>query len=78
MKTVSVTAHFDGEHIQLDEPLDLEPNAKLMVTVLATQDNERSAWQQLSAKSLVNAYGENEEEYALSDIKISNPAYERR
>jgi hypothetical protein len=78
MKTVSVTAHFDGEHIKLDEPLELEPNAKLMVTVLSTQDDERSAWQRLSAKGLANAYGEDEEEYTLSDLKVSNPAYERR
>ena len=25
MKTISVTAHFDGEHIRLDERLGLEP-----------------------------------------------------
>ena len=78
MKTVSVSAHFDGEHIQLDEPLELEPNARLMVTVLPKQDDERSAWQRLSARGLANAYGENEEEYSLSDVKVSNPAYERR
>ena len=77
MKTVSVTAHFDGEQIQLDEPLDLEPNTKLMVTVLSGQDSERSAWQGLSAKGLAGAYGEDEEDYSEKDIKIANPAYER-
>jgi hypothetical protein len=34
MKTVSVTAHFDGERILLDEVLELEPDTKLIVTVL--------------------------------------------
>jgi hypothetical protein len=34
MKTVSVTAHFDGERILLDEVLELEPNTKPIVTVL--------------------------------------------
>lgn len=63
MKTVSVTAHFDGKHIQLDEPLELEPNTKLMVTVLSGHDDDRLAWQQLSAQGLENAYSENEEEY---------------
>ena len=78
MKTVSVTAHFDGKNIKLDEPLELEPNTKLMVTVLSAQDDERSSWQRLSAGSLVNAYGEDEEEYTLSDLKAVNPAYERK
>lgn len=78
MKIVSVTAHFDGKHIQLDEPLDLEPNAKLMVTVLASGDDKSFSWQRLSADGLANAYGEDEEEYSLSDIKADNPAYERR
>lgn len=83
MKTVSVTAHFDGERIRLDEPLDLEPNAKLMVTVLSPLsptpegEVERSAWQQLSARGLAAAYAEDEEDFDLSDVKVSNPAYER-
>lgn len=34
MKTVSVTAHFDGERIQLDEPLELERDTKLIVIVV--------------------------------------------
>lgn len=75
MKTVSVTAHFDGEHIRLDEPLDLEPNTKLMVTVLSAREDERSAWQQLSVKNLDRDYDDDEEEYALSDIKVNNPIY---
>ena len=78
MKTVSVTAHFDGEHIKLDEPLNLEPNTKLMVTVLSVQDDERSSWQGLSAGGLASAYSEDEEEYSVSDLKVVNPAYERR
>ena len=78
MKTVSVTAHFDGEHIQLDEPLDLEPNVRLMVTVLPGQNDEHGAWQQLSADGLARAYSEDEEEYSLSDLKTVNSTYERR
>ena len=48
MKTVSVTAHFDGKHILLDELLDLKPNEKLIVTVLPEQDIEREVWLELS------------------------------
>lgn len=33
MKTISVTARFDGKHIVLDEPLELAPNTQLIVTV---------------------------------------------
>jgi len=34
MKTVTLTAHFDGEHIQLDEPFQLSPEARLLVTIV--------------------------------------------
>jgi len=76
MKTVSVTAHFDGQHIQLDEPLDLAPNTKLMVTVLS-EDAEREAWLKVSARGLARAYADNEEGYDSSDIKMPNPDYDR-
>ena len=77
MKTVSVTAHFDGKHIQLDEPLNLAPNVKLMVTVLPKQDSEREEWLQFSLQGLARAYADDEESYDLSDIKVPNPAYDR-
>ena len=34
MSNVSIPAHFDGERILLDEPIELQPNTKLIVTVL--------------------------------------------
>ncbi len=35
MKTLTtVPAHFDGKKIQLDVPVTLEPNARLLVTIL--------------------------------------------
>ena len=77
MKTVSVTAHFDGKTIQLDEPLDLAPNTKLMVTVLSEQDAEREEWLQFSSQGLARAYADDEESYDVSDVKVPNPAYER-
>jgi hypothetical protein len=36
MATVALSAHYDGEHIVLDEPFDLPVNASLVVTVLPT------------------------------------------
>jgi hypothetical protein len=78
MKTVSVSAHFDGKHIRLDEPLELEPNTKLLVTVLSQQDSEHEDWLRLSAKGLASAYGDDEPEYTLDSIIEINPDYEAK
>ena len=73
MSSVILKAHFDGEHIVLDEPFVLPPNAPLAVTVLALpspeHDRERAGWAALSAQSLARAYGDNEPEYSLADLK---------
>ena len=76
--TVSIPAHFDGEHILLDEPFELEPNTKLIVTVVAKQQVERESWLRLSAKKLAGAYAQDEEEYSLDSIKEANAEYEGR
>jgi hypothetical protein len=78
MNTMSVSAHFDGKHILLDQELDLEPDTKLIVTILPTDDEERNAWMNLSGKKLENAYDLNEMEYSLDFIKEANPEYEGR
>ena len=41
MDTISIPAHFDGERILLDEAVELEPNTRLVVTVLPNHDAER-------------------------------------
>ena len=78
MDIISIPAHFDGERILLDEPVELEPNTRLIVTVLPNQDAERESWLNLSGKRLEDAYGENEGEYSLDLIKEANPEYEGR
>jgi hypothetical protein len=40
---ISVLAHFDGERILLDEPIELEHNARLVVTVLPVADPSRDS-----------------------------------
>lgn len=79
MDTITLHAHFDGEQIRLDEPYELKPNTKLLVTVLPKQrsDNEREEWLRLSKNALENAYAEDEIEYSLDLIKEANPEYER-
>jgi hypothetical protein len=73
----TIPAHFDGQHILLDEAVELEPNTKLLVTVL-TKDEESEEWLALSARRLEDAFGEDQEEYPLELIKKSNPEYESR
>lgn len=77
MKYVTLTGHFDGEKICIDEPVKLKTNTKLMITVLTeeTADEEHKVWFSLSAEGLENAYGEHEKGYSLSLIKEPNPDY---
>lgn len=76
MDTITIPAHFDGEHILLDRPYLLEADAKLLVSVLP--DEEREAWLNVSARRLADAYGDVEPEYPLSAIREMNPHYDRR
>lgn len=69
MDPISIPAHFDGEQIRLDEPCELEPNARLIVTVLPKHDSDRESWLPLSANRLQQAYGNHEEDYSLDLMK---------
>ena len=70
MPTVTVRAHYDGERIQLDEPFDLPPDVPLLVTVLVPEaDNDREAWIATARQALARAYGSDEPEYTLADIR---------
>jgi hypothetical protein len=71
-------AHFDGERIILDEPFELEPETKLIVTVLPSDESDpgRNAWLEFSKLGLARAYGEDEPEYTMDMIKKANPNYE--
>ena len=73
----TISAHFDGQHILLDEAVELEPNTKLLVTVLP-KDVESEEWRGLSAKRLVEAYADDEQEYPVDLVKESNPEYESK
>jgi hypothetical protein len=80
MYAITLQAHFDGKQIILDEPYELEPNTRLIVTVLPENkvSDEREAWLHFSRKGLENAWGEDEPEYTLDMIRRPNPDYERR
>lgn len=78
MDKVTLRAHFDGQKICLDEPFEMEPNTDLIITVLPKRstNQERADWIRLSQQSLATAYGEDEAEYSLDQIKTLNPEYE--
>lgn len=80
MSPRTIRAHFDGQHICLDEPCQLEPDAELLVVILPKQsnDDERDDWMRISQHALASAYGDNEPEYPLDAIREPNPEYERR
>ena len=73
---VSIPAHFDGERILLDEPVELEQNARLVVTILPSSDTDREAWLRLSLNQLNAAYDGEGDDYPLASIKEMNPDYE--
>lgn len=75
---ISIPAHFDGERILLDEPVELEPNARLIVTVLPNGDTDRDAWLRLSIAQLNGAYNGDADDYPLELVKEMNPDYEGR
>jgi hypothetical protein len=69
MPTVSLKAHYDGKTIQLDEPFDLPPNTRLLVTVLPSLTEDRDDWSNLSAANLARAYGDDEPEYSVTNVR---------
>jgi hypothetical protein len=70
MEYIRLAAHFDGERILLDEPFELPKNAPLIVTVIspgvAAAD---AAWASTAAMGLSRAYGDDEPEYSVGDLK---------
>ena len=75
MMTVTLRAHYDGEHIVLDEPFEIPANAALAVTVIAPdapehdRERERASWAALGARSLARAYCDDEPEYTVADLR---------
>ena len=65
MQIVTLQAHFDGKQILLDEPYELVPNTKLVVSVIQLPDEERADWTRFSLANLERAYGDGEPEYSL-------------
>lgn len=78
METITLHGHYDGSQIQIDDPFDIQPNTKVLITIVSTDDAEKMAWHNFSTQGLAAAYSNDEPEYALNLIKEQNPNYERR
>jgi hypothetical protein len=78
MANVNLRAHFDGKQILLDEPFQIDPNARLVVIVLSDDDQEREDWGRLALQNLERAYGPDEPDYPPELIKEVNPEYDAR
>ena len=76
MKTVTLTAHFDGEHIQLDEPFELPSDARLLVTIVpeTLANLEQAEWYALSKAGLARAYSDDEPDYPVTLLRRGNTA----
>jgi hypothetical protein len=64
----SISAHYDGTQVLLDEDIDLRPDTRLIVTILPDTDSERDDFMLLSVSSLSEAYSDDEVEYSEADI----------
>ena len=70
MPSTNPKAHYQGRSIPSDEPYEVPPNARLLVTrVAAALDAERDLWASLAGEDLARAYGDNEPDYALDDVR---------
>ncbi len=56
-------------------PYELEPNTKLVVSVIEMRNDEREDWKRLCLANLERVFGNDEPEYSLDLIKEANPKY---
>jgi len=70
MPSITLSAHFDGHAIVLDEPFEFPNNAQLLVTVVApATDFDRDPWVNLGGAGLAGAYGDDDPEYTPADVR---------
>ena len=71
---LEIHGHYDGTQVLLDEPCELKPNTKVIITVI--ENDEDTDWYLLGKKSLARAYADDEPEISLDKIKEFNLEYE--
>jgi hypothetical protein len=79
MKTVTLSATYDGQQIRLEDDYTLPKNARLLVTLLPESvESELAEWREFAAQNLARAYGDDEPDYPDSCLKERNPLYDGR
>jgi hypothetical protein len=73
MENVTLRAHYDGTQILLDDPVELQPNTRLLITVIQEPEMERETWLNFSAQGLAAAYDDDEPEYPVTLVKEQTP-----
>jgi hypothetical protein len=68
MPWLTISAHYDGTRVLLDEAVKLRPNTRLIVTVLDETDRDREEFLGISARALGVAYADDEVEYTEADL----------
>ena len=77
---MTVRAHFDGQQIQLDVPVELHPDTVMWVTVLSPEEKieleqERNEWEASSLANLAEFYKDEPDLYSDDMIIERNPHY---
>ena len=67
----SISAHFDGQQVCLDEAVTILPNTRLLVTILddSGPDPDREDFLALASAAFADAFGDDEVEYTEADLK---------
>lgn len=75
MSAITLKAHYDDKQICLNEPFELQPNSKLIVTVVSgdSLEDERQAWLAASQAGLARAYGADEPDYSHAALRETPP-----
>ena len=68
MESIVLHAHYDGSQIRLDDPIELRPGTRLLITVIQP-DDDMAAWHELSLRGLAAAYDAGEQDYAPSLVR---------
>lgn len=71
MSFVTVRAHYDGEKVCLDEPVDLPPNTPMLVTIPRpdNEDDFRAEWFAFAQAAFAHAYGDDEPDYSDATVR---------
>ena len=67
MQTITLSAHFDGHQIRLDEPFALEPGSQLMITIIPSAEARK--WDQQLADDVAAGKLDALAEEALRDFR---------